>query len=361
MEGGSGSDHREDVQELARAMREGMASRRFAGPAPRNFTPSARFTLETRNALELHADLVTFPPIAKPGPLSAPVRWLRQVWKALLRPWLGVQTEFNRLTLEALQNAHHELLAHQARIEECVEGIKQCYNRAVNCELGHNGRIARGGLWFNPAVSVELRDEGPVVTGVSERILEHMFVHTRLPRPPARVLDLGCAESTAAIELASFGYQVQGVDLRSLPVYHPGFTMVHADVGRLPFADASYDAVVSLSTVEHVGLGWYTPVAAASSDREAVAEARRVLRPGGRFVLTIPFGRPATTRVHRVYDRAGLDELLAPLRRVETLFGVRDGQAWSVTADAEAAERADSAERVSAVALAVAERDPCTY
>jgi ubiquinone/menaquinone biosynthesis C-methylase UbiE len=244
----------------------------------------------------------------------------------------------------------------KARIEQCQEAIERCYNAAANRELGHDGRIAEAGLWFNPPIAVELHNDRPVLVSVSERILEHIFVHTRLPPPPAHVLDLGCAESTNAIELASFGYRVEGVDLRPLPVLHPAFAMIRADVTRLPFADQTFDAVVSLSTIEHVGLDWYGPISERPTDHQAIQEARRVLRPGGRLILTVPFGRPVMTPVQRVYDRALLDGLLRPFQCLETVYGIRDGEAWSLTADGAAAECVHSAERVSAVALVVAEK-----
>src|SRR5262249_1057018 len=150
----------------------------------------------------------------------------------------------------------------------------------------------------------------PVVVAITERILEHIFVHTRLPRPPARVLDLGCAESTNSVEMASLGYEVVGVDLRDLPLRHSSFQMVRADIAHLPFPDESFAVAVSLSTIEHVGLDWYGQAPEGTNDHKVIAEVYRVLRPGGRLILTCPFGRAATTPVHRVLDRPALDALL---------------------------------------------------
>ncbi len=225
---------------------------------------------------------------------------------------------------------------------------------AVNRELGPVGEIAAAGLWFNPPVAVVLADR-PVVNMVTERIVEHIFVHNRIPRPPAKVLDMGCAESTTAIELASLGFEVVGVDLRRLPLDHPNFTMVEANLGHLPFADGEFDIVVCLSTIEHVGLGWYTKDDP-TTDHTALREAVRVLRAGGTFLLTVPFGRAAVTPVHRVYDLPQLEQLIAPLSVREMSFAVRDGDAWTFTTDPAQAGQADSTERVGAVALIVAEK-----
>lgn len=236
------------------------------------------------------------------------------------------------------------------------ERLSQEIVAAVNRELGHEGVIAHAGLWFNPPVGVRLADpHTPVVVAVTERILEHMFVHSRLPQPPARVLDMGCAESLCALEMASMGYQVVGVDLRRLPLDHPNFTQVQANLGDLPFADGSFDVAVCLSTVEHVGLGWYSE-GDRTTDGKAIREAVRTLKPGGTFILTVPFGQATITPVHRVYDRPQLDELLSPLNVKELRFGVRDGETWVLTDDEAAAARATSDDRVSAVALIVAEK-----
>ena len=50
-----------------------------------------------------------------------------------------------------------------------------------------------------------------------------------------------------------------------------------ADVRRIPFADASFDAIYSMGTVEHF-----------AETEEALAEIRRVLRPGGRAIIGVP-------------------------------------------------------------------------
>jgi SAM-dependent methyltransferase len=54
---------------------------------------------------------------------------------------------------------------------------------------------------------------------------------------------------------------------------------VLADVTRLPFGDATVDAVVSANLLEHV-----------PDDAAALAEVARVLRPGGRAAIIVPAG-----------------------------------------------------------------------
>jgi SAM-dependent methyltransferase len=60
---------------------------------------------------------------------------------------------------------------------------------------------------------------------------------------------------------------------------HPGFTAVLADVRTLPYTDATFDAVVSTSTLDHFD----------TVDEIAVAlrELHRVLAPGGALVVSL--------------------------------------------------------------------------
>jgi SAM-dependent methyltransferase len=109
-----------------------------------------------------------------------------------------------------------------------------------------------------------------------------------LPPQPARVLDLGCGPGgvMAAVVRRWPGARVVGVDIaaRMLAEARRGWTaspppaLVRADAAALPFAAGVFDAVTSHSFL------YLAP------DRDAVlAEAGRVLRPGGRLLLVEPW------------------------------------------------------------------------
>ena len=104
-----------------------------------------------------------------------------------------------------------------------------------------------------------------------------------------RVLDLGCAEGAFAAELERAGAQVVCGDVAQEPLaraarLHPGLQVRLLDPGGAwDLQDSSFDAVWAGEVIEHV------------ADTQAwLSEVRRVLRSGGRLILTTPDNGPLT-------------------------------------------------------------------
>lgn len=126
-----------------------------------------------------------------------------------------------------------------------------------------------------------------------------------------------------------------------------GVSYVYADMRALPFRDDWFDAVVCLSTLEHVGMDTAVYGAAgprAENPREEAAQALRellrVVRPGGRVHVSVPFGRREDHGWLRQLDREDVDDLLARTgvsRHEETAFG-HTPRGWRRTAPARLAE-----------------------
>jgi SAM-dependent methyltransferase len=73
-----------------------------------------------------------------------------------------------------------------------------------------------------------------------------------------------------------------------------GEAVHHAKGGELPFADSQFDCIASIDVLEHV-----------TSDQAILNEMRRVLRPGGRVVVTVPNGDPRLL-ANRIKWRLGM-------------------------------------------------------
>lgn len=113
--------------------------------------------------------------------------------------------------------------------------------------------------------------------------------------PGDRVLDLAAGTGTSSADLADRGVDVVSCDFSTgmLAVgksRRPDLAFVAGDATRLPFADASFDAVTISYGLRNV-----------VDHRAALKEMRRVVRPGGRLVIS-EFSRPTWAPWRVTYD-----------------------------------------------------------
>ncbi|MGH9445650.1 MAG: glycosyltransferase, partial [Terriglobia bacterium] len=175
------------------------------------------------------------------------------------------------------------------------------------------GQVVLGPVDLNtPCVFLQVNGR-PVLAATNERIVEIPFVHRSLPFPfNGRVLDVGCRESYMAFEVSALGFESWAVDIREPVIKFPGVRFLRADIRSSPFDAESFDVVIALSTIEHIGLIFYENANLdEEGDAHALHEIHRVLKPDGVLLLTVPFGRRGRTHWYRVYDHAALEELLA--------------------------------------------------
>ncbi len=99
-----------------------------------------------------------------------------------------------------------------------------------------------------------------------------------------RTLDAGCGAGYGSAELAAEADSVIGADLAAEAVDFaraqyclPNLAFEQASCDRLPHPDACFDLVVAFEVIEHLDR-W----------REFLLEARRVLAPGGQFIVSTP-------------------------------------------------------------------------
>ena len=138
------------------------------------------------------------------------------------------------------------------------------------------------------------------------------------PVPPGgAILDLGCHDGALLAQLptARPDLELAGMDLDRAAVERAGFAVRGADlrvgsIAELPFADATFDLITCMDVVEHLP----KPVRAPMFD-----EVRRVLKPGGRFVLQTPHAG-----TFQALDAQNLRRRFPALYRRLVRNGVRD-------------------------------------
>ena len=201
------------------------------------------------------------------------------------------------------------------------------------------------------AVDVFELIEKSMVNRAAERPVEYAFAWsvlaplTFLPaecRRRVRILDVGGGESRLAKTLAELGFSVTVIDIGD--VDRGGAELVRANVLSYEFPEASFDLIVAISTVEHVGLPCYgQTLLDPDGDVKVMEKIHRWLKPSGLAVVTVPFGKPHhPPSFERVYNRDALQSRIIGdrWRPLLTLFAC-SSKGWR-TCSMEEAETCDA-------------------
>jgi SAM-dependent methyltransferase len=143
-----------------------------------------------------------------------------------------------------------------------------------------------------------------------------------LPADAMRLLDVGCAFGYGSAAVVARGPErrvIVGVerDPQLLAQAHRQFSwlaMLEGDVSELPIADSCADVVLLLDVIEHI-----------AEPERALAEAHRVLRPGGTLILSVPH-RGATGWLDSVNLYAAMRRRRPSWPTLDGMVSTEDGQ-----------------------------------
>ena len=135
------------------------------------------------------------------------------------------------------------------------------------------------------------------------------LVKPLLPAAGGHLVDFGCGNGAQTLLFAEYFDRLTGVDASE--VYLEDFRreivargledriqVVATDGGPIPLPDGTADVVTSFTVLEHV-----------PDEQEALAEMRRILRPGGKLIITVP-------NRWWIFETHGADLPLLPWNRV---------------------------------------------
>lgn len=117
-------------------------------------------------------------------------------------------------------------------------------------------------------------------------------------------LHIDISSSLYFVANASAFIRMEFYDYRPAPLGLSNLECKRADLLSLPFETGAVESISCMHVVEHVGLGRYGDPLDYDGDLKAVAELKRVVRPGGQLLFVVPMGRDSIIQfnAHRIYS-----------------------------------------------------------
>jgi SAM-dependent methyltransferase len=157
---------------------------------------------------------------------------------------------------------------------------------------------------------------------LDERVIEYPWLFARLGREEELLLDAG--------SVLNYRFLLERHPLKNKRVFvstlapEPmsfnalGVSYVYEDFRDSCFRNDYFDRIVSLSTLEHVGMDntmLYTDDGSKREDSpfaylDAIREFKRILKPGGHLYVSVPFGEAKSYGWFQIFDAPKIDALI---------------------------------------------------
>lgn len=156
---------------------------------------------------------------------------------------------------------------------------------------------------------------------LDERLVEFPWVFARLEHGDGRLLDAGSALNFPYLMDYDVMIQKHIVIYTLAPddvIKRPNISYVYGDLRNTLFHDESFDEIVCISTLEHIGMDntmLYSSDANFEENRpadylQAVQEFRRLLKPDGKLLVTVPYGRYENHGWLQQFDRSMVEAVM---------------------------------------------------
>jgi SAM-dependent methyltransferase len=157
---------------------------------------------------------------------------------------------------------------------------------------------------------------------IDERVVEYPWMFSQLPKSQGRLLDAGSALNHKFLveraPLSQYELMVMTLAPEKHCFWYKGISYIFGDLRNTEFASGTFDVVASISTIEHIGLDntllYTSDVLKKEIDPlgfvPAVTEFKRLLKPGGICLITVPYGRRGVHGWYQIFDASLLSHVI---------------------------------------------------
>lgn len=157
---------------------------------------------------------------------------------------------------------------------------------------------------------------------IDERVIEYPWFFAKLTRKAGKLLDAGSILNYEYIldlpELSNKNIHILTLSPESNCYWKKGVSYVFEDIRACPYIDDYFDTIVSISTIEHIGLDNTLLYSNKSKHKEnsydtflvAIREFKRILKEKGKLYITVPFGKHKNHKWFQIFNSNMIDMII---------------------------------------------------
>jgi SAM-dependent methyltransferase len=145
----------------------------------------------------------------------------------------------------------------------------------------------------------------------SDRYIEYPWMVENIrTMKSGKILDIG---STICDRLFAFlpkTVEIHGINLNDKPIKNDAIKFKTGDIRKTDYPNDFFDCITCISTLEHIGVsGRYGSDEDKDGDVKAMREMKRILKPNGILLVTVPYGAQDVLPINKLYSKERIKNL----------------------------------------------------
>jgi len=177
----------------------------------------------------------------------------------------------------------------------------------------------------------------------SDRFIEYPWMLENIDIKEGRLLDIGSTICDNLYNTLPKTIEINCLNLNNAKFKNKEIKFKKGDIRNTNYPDNYFDCITCISTLEHIGVsGRYNSDEDSGGDLKAMREIKRILKPNGILLATVPYGAKDVLPINKLYNKSRIKNLFEGFEIMSQEFKKfnKDWNVW-LKADEEKASTTD--------------------
>ncbi|MBU0879217.1 MAG: class I SAM-dependent methyltransferase [Patescibacteria group bacterium] len=155
----------------------------------------------------------------------------------------------------------------------------------------------------------------------SDRYQEYPWMLKNIKITSGKILDVGSTASNMLYDFLPKEVEINSIDLNPKEITNKNIRFSIGDIRQTIYPENNFDVITCISTLEHIGVaGRYNSDDDQNGDVKAMSEMKRILKPNGFLLITVPYGLRDVLPINKLYNKERLTKLLSDFSEVSIMY-----------------------------------------